>query len=1014
MAPQRLPFSPSIHFRKCVVLSFLQAVWILFIAIHGVQCRSTVVKYTVDTQTVTGAKAQRVPLTTEHDQTSIESVGEDSNRLDSALIFQPQAEDNGARETSELPRNDTLRDMDISQTSDQTDNPIGKTVRPKSTRDHDERATRSSINRNLTEDSNKASTVDASKGPADVNQEDVFAGESWASSEEEDPCGLLNETCSPFYKSPCDVFKYPGIVTFLGNCTGNMNATENQWSPCGEYDSTPGSSGGCFCKGPAATCCANLTSIPKFNKTVRYLNFTNNNLTELNEDVLRDVQQLEWLIVNFNDVANVSRTAFRGMTSLQRLELAYNRRPRSSEGVDPVSFTDAVNALDGTLHLLDVNHTEFAPVKPKSQKPGVTYVIRHLDVSSLRHLWVRGGQVNTFYLSDVRNLTGLCSLAVASQRLRSAYCCSRRSFEDSVDTDEDETLEEEGTAGNDSDDNSVRTCISRESRNNSQCLHFSLPNLRILTFYNNTLADVPSFCVRDLTNTDGSSTVFSAAPNLTELSLSVNGIIHPRKDHFKCLDNLQSPALTGNPLQYLERQLFVRMPKLRSVNLRYTNVMITENNVFEHPMLRSLTTHSSAWFMDDNHEACCINVDVFNGSTLHYVDLSYSNFADASDKRTEGILAPLAHNVTTLIMAGVGFQKLPRVITTSFTRLRELGLHGNFIAELDPNAFKIMSDLQFLDMSSNDLTLSTFDVDGLRDLMERSQTKVSINMESNPFSCTCDLLNFLMLYKQKKDKRPDEQIIPQTPGMFVGKNYKCSSPHQWHHTNLSSVTMTIHNCLLAPTQEIMIIVVCLLLLFLFLLYTLVYKYRWQVRVWLYTMHVRLSSRTMPVRNGRRPRFSAFVSYCREDSNFVLKKVLPRLERTGRLQLCIHERDFQPGRYITQNVLEYMNDSRHILLVLSNAALKNDQCRFEFFIAQKYALIDRQIPITALVVERLDQELLDVHVITLLQLSPQIIWPAAARGQNNQEEEENIWRRLGEKLRPRNAAVARRRPGARAI
>ena len=51
-----------------------------------------------------------------------------------------------------------------------------------------------------------------------------------------------------------------------------------------------------------------------------------------------------------------------------------------------------------------------------------------------------------------------------------------------------------------------------------------------------------------------------------------------------------------------------------------------------------------------------------------------------------------------------------------------------------------------------------------------------------------------------------------------------------------------------------------------------HRYRWQVRFWLYTMHMRLARRGANPQRHRRARFTAFVSYCKEDSNFVLTKV----------------------------------------------------------------------------------------------------------------------------------------------
>ena len=127
------------------------------------------------------------------------------------------------------------------------------------------------------------------------------------------------------------------------------------------------------------------------------------------------------------------------------------------------------------------------------------------------------------------------------------------------------------------------------------------------------------------------------------------------------------------------------------------------------------------------------------------------------------------------------------------------------------------------------------------------------------------------------------------------------------------------------------------------------------------------------------------------------QVLPALESTRRLPLCIHERDFIPGRYISQNIVERMEESRHVLLILSNASLKNDWSRFELFVAHRYGVIHRQIPVTTLLLEPLSVSLMDAHVITLLQAMPWIEWPGCGCSPSDVE---RFWSRLGETLRSR--------------
>ena len=71
-------------------------------------------------------------------------------------------------------------------------------------------------------------------------------------------------------------------------------------------------------------------------------------------------------------------------------------------------------------------------------------------------------------------------------------------------------------------------------------------------------------------------------------------------------------------------------------------------------------------------------------------------------------------------------------------------------------------------------------------------------------------------------------------------------------------------------------------------------------------------------------FDAFVSFCAADRTWVLDTLLPTLEDTAEgYKLCLHERDFQVGTYIMDNIGENIEKSRRVILVLSPAYIKSE-------------------------------------------------------------------------------------------
>ena len=175
------------------------------------------------------------------------------------------------------------------------------------------------------------------------------------STAERDDCDIHNEVCSPFFGSPCNKIIAPGEY-HRGKCSMSEAEAEKRWKPCGDVTAMSGRSA-CYCYDDVASCCANLTSIPNFNKTIRYLNFTSNSLTRLDDVVLRNSTQLKVLILNRNNISVVTTDALREMESLEHFELAYNE---AGQQLDPVNFTVAVNSVNGTLKVLAVNYTGFS------------------------------------------------------------------------------------------------------------------------------------------------------------------------------------------------------------------------------------------------------------------------------------------------------------------------------------------------------------------------------------------------------------------------------------------------------------------------------------------------------------------------------------------------------------------------------------------------------------------------------------------------------------------------------
>ncbi|XP_056155188.1 toll-like receptor 13 [Lampris incognitus] len=102
------------------------------------------------------------------------------------------------------------------------------------------------------------------------------------------------------------------------------------------------------------------------------------------------------------------------------------------------------------------------------------------------------------------------------------------------------------------------------------------------------------------------------------------------------------------------------------------------------------------------------------------------------------------------------------------------------------------------------------------------------------------------------------------------------------------------------------------------------------------------------KNRRAPyQYDAFISYNIHDEPWVLRELLPMLEGEQGWRLCLHHRDFQPGKPIVDNITDAIYGSRKTICVISHRYLESDWCSREIQ-AASFRLFDEQKDVLILV------------------------------------------------------------------
>ncbi|XP_046658785.1 toll-like receptor 2 type-2 [Homalodisca vitripennis] len=143
-------------------------------------------------------------------------------------------------------------------------------------------------------------------------------------------------------------------------------------------------------------------------------------------------------------------------------------------------------------------------------------------------------------------------------------------------------------------------------------------------------------------------------------------------------------------------------------------------------------------------------------------------------------------------------------------------------------------------------------------------------------------------------------------------------------------------------------------------------------------------------------YDVFVSYSDVDRSWILDQLIPNIEGDGDISLCFHERDFKVGLGILENIIECMDRSRALLLIVSSAFVRSKWCQFEMHLAQ-YRLIETlRDQLVLVLLEDIPRKSRPQTLHHLMMTKTYLIWP---RHPNKEEATELFWKRLKRALRP---------------
>ncbi|XP_036390534.1 toll-like receptor 13 [Megalops cyprinoides] len=473
----------------------------------------------------------------------------------------------------------------------------------------------------------------------------------------------------------------------------------------------------------------------------------------------------------------------------------------------------------------------------------------------------------------------------------------------------------------------------------TNCLFKDLKSLKVLWLPSNKLLTIKDAFITGL-------------QNLEILELEFNKISSVEKGTFKNLKSLKYLSLTDNQISVIEENAFAGLENL-------TQLLLASNKISQNTLKRATVfsgmPNLEELFLYDNYL-----------SYKSYEKLKYPPFILLKSLNSLAINSQ-HHN---------GIRNLPMNLLEGLTSLLKLYAGNLNIHFLHPNTFTYTPHLTFLDLSKNAFTvltaevflpipeltrfiLSKTEVQSLDFIIPANLTKLKVlrtngnelavinetlihslpmlkylDLQNNTFTCDCNNAWFI----DWAEKNFDTQVI------YTNK-FTCSYPSNLRGTKL--VDISTDSCMV--DLGFMCFLYTTILVLLTLLISSIYHFLHRQVVYAYYRFLAFlydyKQRDIFMPQGFT--YDAFISYNSQDELWVLNQLLPKLEQEQGWKLCLHHRDFQPGRFIMDNIVESIYASRKTICVITRKYLESEWCSREIQVAS-FRLFDEQKDVLVLI------------------------------------------------------------------
>ena len=270
--------------------------------------------------------------------------------------------------------------------------------------------------------------------------------------------------------------------------------------------------------------------------------------------------------------------------------------------------------------------------------------------------------------------------------------------------------------------------------------------------------------------------------------------------------------------------------------------------------------------------------------------------------------------------------------------LLALYLTRNKIQHLNPMMVNNLKRIRILHVDSNNLTSLPRNIESL-DFKH-------LALHDNIFKCSCNtrwMKNWLQRLNHRQQVEQIENVLCESDNnehvkaiyTLPDENFGCNGTAIYNKNTANNTTIIQER-----TSTIIAVTLGSLLALNIVIFILLHKYRRIVKAFMYS-HFNWHQFDRIDDFDSTKLYDAFVSYSEKERQWVVNTLQQRLENHHPpYKLCIHHRDFEVGAPIVRNILNSVEQSKRMLMVLSRNFLQSEWCMLEFRTAHHKVLEDR--------------------------------------------------------------------------